>query len=126
MARHENRTPGSRTSLTAEQRKLTAWKSSGTVDAQLYLVERGERCLKAIEKRDIPAVYQDLDILSEPFPFKQELPERGAHDLPQRFQELSHRPGIDPERRLSCNLPDSTKESYFRHKEQGIGVRVKG
>lgn len=109
--------------MTAERHMLMSWKSSGAVDEQRDLIERGERCLQAVEKRDIPVVDQNLDILPERFPFKQELSERRAHDLLQHLQELLHRRGIDPERSLSRNPPDSAKESYFGHKEQGTGVR---
>lgn len=87
-------------------RTLTARESSDTVDEQRHLVEGGESGLDPIEQRDIPAVDQHPDILLQPSPFKQKLLERGAHDLPQRFQELPHRPGIDSERGQSCSLPD--------------------
>ncbi|HWQ69379.1 MAG TPA: hypothetical protein VN494_05390, partial [Patescibacteria group bacterium] len=96
--------------------RLWMWQT-GAVDEQRHLVEWGERCLQAVEKRDIPIVDQDLDILPELSPLKYELLERWAHDLLQHLQELLHRTGIDPERSLSRNPPDSAKESYFSHRE---------
>lgn len=76
-------------------RTLTAWEPSGTIDQQRDLVEGVESGLEPVKECDVPAIDQDLDVPPEPALFKQELLERGAHDLPQRFQELPHRPGID-------------------------------
>ena len=57
---------------------------------------------------------------------RHELLESGAHEPPQRPQELFHRRGIDPESGDTSNLAYRAEEPHFSHEEQRLGARVYG